>query len=181
MIFSSGQVVGLRGVDLIAEVAEVVGLVVAGYLGGPFVVSFVPVDAFVFRAFVPAGAEVPAVLGESADPQVFFPVIQPVMVDMVHDKMVRSVHYLPVHFDANAAGFSHSVKIPVRSLREPGIFTQRLVVFGIDDSEQAASQRYNTRLFIPRIGKARWVEIFAFLLERADAPSTYGACFLPAD
>lgn len=44
----SSPVVGLRGVDFIAEVAEVVGFVVAGYLGDPFVVSFVPVDAFEF-------------------------------------------------------------------------------------------------------------------------------------
>jgi len=48
VIFSSGPVVSHRGVNLIAEIAEVVGFVVAGYLGGPFVVSFVPVDAFVF-------------------------------------------------------------------------------------------------------------------------------------
>ena len=48
VIFLSGPVVGLRGVDFIAEIAEVVGLVIAGYLGGPFVVSFVPVNAFVF-------------------------------------------------------------------------------------------------------------------------------------
>jgi len=48
VIFSSGLVVSFGGVDLIAEVAEVVSLVIAGYLGGPFFVSFVPVDAFVF-------------------------------------------------------------------------------------------------------------------------------------
>jgi len=48
VIFSSGLVIGLGGVNLIAEVAEVVSLVVAGYLGGPFVVSLVPVDAFEF-------------------------------------------------------------------------------------------------------------------------------------
>lgn len=152
--FDGGLVVGLRGVDLIAEIAEVMGFVIAGYLGGPFFVSFVPVDAFVFRAFMPACAEVPAILGESAVAQVFFPVVQAVMVDMVHDKMLRSVHDLPVHFDALTAGFSHGVKIPVRSFGEPCIFAQPQVIFGIDDGEQAASQRYNTRPLIPRIGEA---------------------------
>ena len=48
VVFSSGFVIGLRGVDFIAEVAEVVGFVIAGYLGGPFFAFFVPVDAFVF-------------------------------------------------------------------------------------------------------------------------------------
>ena len=103
---------------------------------------------------MPSGAEVPAIFGESADAQVFLAIVQAVMVDMVHDQMVRSVHYLAVHFDAPAAGFSHGVEIPARTLGEPGIFTQPLVVFGIDDSEQAASQRNETRLFIPRIGEA---------------------------
>ena len=46
--FDGGPVVGRRGVNFIDKVAEMVGFVVAGYLGGPFVVSFVPVDAFVF-------------------------------------------------------------------------------------------------------------------------------------
>jgi len=48
VIFSSGFVISFGGVNLIDEVAEVVPLVVAGYLGGPFFVSFVPVEAFVF-------------------------------------------------------------------------------------------------------------------------------------
>ena len=41
-------VIRAGGVDFIGEVAEVVAFVVAGYLGGPFFASFVPVDAFVF-------------------------------------------------------------------------------------------------------------------------------------
>jgi len=36
------------GVYLIVEVTEVVGFVVAGYLGGPFFTSFVPIDADVY-------------------------------------------------------------------------------------------------------------------------------------
>jgi len=103
------------------------------------------------------------------------------MVNVVHDQMVRSVHYLAVHFDALAAGFSHGIEIPVRTLGEPVIFAQPQVVFGIDDSELTASQRYDARLVIPRIGETRWVEVFAFLQQRADAPPAYGACFLPAN
>jgi len=130
---------------------------------------------------VPAGAEVPAVLGESADAQVFLAIVQSVMVDVVNDQMGRSVHYLPVHFDAPAAGFSHGVEIPVRTLGEPFIFAQPQVVFGVDDSELTASQRYNARSLFPYIGEARWVEILAFLLQRADAPPAYRTCFLPAN
>jgi len=89
------------------------------------------------------------------------------MVNVIHDQMVRSVHYLAVHFDALAAGFSHGIEIPVRTLGEPVIFAQPQVVFGIDDSELTASQRYDARLVIPRIGETRWVEVFAFLQQRA--------------
>ncbi len=124
VIFSSGFVISFGGFNFIAEIAEVVGFVIAGYLGGPFLTFFVPVDAFVFGAFMPSGAEVPAIFGESADAQVFLAIVQAVMVDMVHDQMVRSVHYLAVHFDAPAAGFSHGVEIPARTLGEPCIFAQ---------------------------------------------------------
>jgi hypothetical protein len=48
VVFSSCSIVGFGGGDLVAEVAEVVGLVVAAYLCGPFFGLFVPVDAFVF-------------------------------------------------------------------------------------------------------------------------------------
>jgi len=42
------SVVGAGGIDFVGEVAEVVFLIIIGYLGGPFFKSFVPVDAFVF-------------------------------------------------------------------------------------------------------------------------------------
>ena len=52
MVFSSRSVVGPCGVDFFCKVAEVVGLFVARYLGGPFFESPVPVDAFVSGSFV---------------------------------------------------------------------------------------------------------------------------------
>ena len=48
MIFSGGVVVGLCGIDLVIEVAETVGFFIGGYLGGPFFIFFVPIDAFIF-------------------------------------------------------------------------------------------------------------------------------------
>jgi len=48
MIFSGGFVVCFSGLYLIVKIAEVVGFFVAVYLCGPFLTSFVPVDAFVF-------------------------------------------------------------------------------------------------------------------------------------
>jgi len=49
VVFSSGFVIRFSGLYLIVKIAEVVGFfVVAMYLGGPFLTSFVPVDAFVF-------------------------------------------------------------------------------------------------------------------------------------
>jgi hypothetical protein len=81
-----GPVGCLRGVDLIVEIAQEVGSVITTYLGCPFIVSFVPVDTFEFRAFVPAGAEIPAVLSEGADTQTFLAVVQAVMVDIIKAK-----------------------------------------------------------------------------------------------
>ena len=48
MIFLSGLVVCAGGFGFVGEVAEAVGFFVGGYLGGPFFVFFVPIDAFVF-------------------------------------------------------------------------------------------------------------------------------------
>lgn len=47
VVFGGGLVVGLGGGNFFGEVAEVVAFVVGGYLGGPFLESLVPVDAFV--------------------------------------------------------------------------------------------------------------------------------------
>ena len=47
MIFSGGVVVGAGGFGFVGEVSEAVGFFVGGYLGGPFFVFFVPIDAFV--------------------------------------------------------------------------------------------------------------------------------------
>ena len=66
VVFGGGFVVGSGGFEFGVEVAEVVAFVVGGYLSGPFLLCLVPVDAFVFRAFVACGAQVPAVLGEGS-------------------------------------------------------------------------------------------------------------------
>ncbi len=88
VIFLSDFVVSPGGFDFIAEAAEVVALVIAGFPGGSFSAFLCQ---YVFRAFVPAGADVPAVLGEGADTQVFLAVVQTVMVKVVHDQIDRGV------------------------------------------------------------------------------------------
>ena len=118
---AGGFVVRFGGVELVIEVAEVVGLVLEADSGRPFAVSFVPADTFVFRARLGSPAGVSAVLGEGAQPQVLLSVVQAVMVDVVHDQVVRGLHDFAVHLDALAAGFSGGVAIPARPFREPGI------------------------------------------------------------
>ena len=153
---------------------------VAGYLGGPFFTSFVPVDAFEFGGFVPAGAEVPAVLGERADAEVSLPVVIAVVVDVVDDEMVGGVCDLAVHFDALAVFFSHGVAILVGALGKPGIFAQGRIVLGIDDGEFPSRQGYEARHPAIGIGGSRRVEVRALLHEPADFPLAFGAFFLPA-
>ncbi len=48
VVFSSRSIISAGGVGFVGEVAEAVGFFVGGYLGGPFFVFFVPIDAFVF-------------------------------------------------------------------------------------------------------------------------------------
>lgn len=47
VVFSSRSIVGAGGGGFVGEVAEAVGFFVGGYLGGPFFIFFVPIDAFV--------------------------------------------------------------------------------------------------------------------------------------
>jgi len=152
VIFSSRSIVGTGGVDFVIKVAEVVGLVIAGYRGCPFLVPFVPADAFVFRGFRPDVAEVAAVLGKGADAEVLLPVIQAVVVNVVNDQMVRGVEDFAVHFDAFAVFFASGVVIFRRTFRKPGILAQARVVFGIDNGELSAGQRYQAWGVVPGAG-----------------------------
>ena len=127
----------------------------------------------------PAG--VPAVLGEGAQAQVPLAVIQAVMVDVVHDQMVRGAHDFAVHFEGLAVGFSHGVAILVRPFRKPGILAQARIVLGIDDGELAPRQRDQAGRAGAGVGGPRRVEALAPLERRTDRPAALGAFLLPAD
>jgi len=137
-----GSVIGLCGGYLVVEVAEMVGFVCAAYLGGPFFRAFAPVDAFVLRGLAANAAEVAAVLGKCAEAKVVPAVIEAIVVDVVNDQMGRGGGDPAVHFDALAVLLSDSVVIIVRTLSKPGVAAQRRVIFGIDDGEAAARERY---------------------------------------
>ena len=89
-----------------------------------------------------AATEIPAVLGEGANAKVFISIVQAVMVNMVNGQMVRGVGDLAVHFNALAVFFSNGVVILICSLGKPGVSAQAVVIFGIDDGEKSACQRY---------------------------------------
>jgi len=48
VVFLCGSIIGFCSLFLIVEVAEVVGFVVTSYRCSPFLLSFVPADAFIF-------------------------------------------------------------------------------------------------------------------------------------
>ncbi len=181
MKFLSGFIIRPGCVAFVFEVAEVIGFVVEPYGRGPLLLSFVPMDASVFRGGPGRPASISAVLGEGAQTQVRLAVVQAVVVDVVHDEMVRGVHDLTVHFDALAARFSHGVAILRRSFGEPCIATQTRIVLGIDDSAFAPCERDPPRREIMGISGPRWVEIGALIQRRADRPVAFGAFFLAAD
>ena len=97
-------------------------------------------------------AQIPAVLGEGVQPKVFFSVVQAVMVNVVNNQMVRGVGNLAVHFDALAVFFSNGVAILMRTFCKPGVSAQARVVFGIDDGELSAGQRYQAWRLVLGIG-----------------------------
>jgi len=72
-------------------------------------------------------------------------VVQAVVVDVVNDEMVGDVGDLAVHFDAFAVFFSNGVVIFISAFGEPGILAQDGIVFGVDDGELAAGERYEAR------------------------------------
>ena len=181
VVFGGGPVVGSGGVDFFDEIAEVVALVVGGYLGGPFATPLVPVDAFVLRGLVPDAAQVPAVLGECTQAQVGSAVVQAVVVYVVNDEMVGGAGDLAVHFDAPAVLIADGVAIPGGAFREPCVAAKAFVVGGVDDREQASGQGDRARYAASRCGGAGRVEIGAFAQERANDPTALGALSLLAD
>ncbi len=181
VVFLGRLVIRAGGVELVIEVAEVVGFVLEADGCRPFLGSFAPVDAFVFRACPGGPAGVSAVLGEGAQAQVLLSVVQAVMVDVVHNQVVRGLHDLAVHLDALAAGFSGGVAILARPFREPGILAQARIVLGIDDGEFAPRQRDQARRAAAGAGGPRGVKARARIKRRTDRPAAFGAFFLAAD
>ena len=159
MVFYCRFVISTSGFGFVGEVAEVVGFFIEGYRSGPFFISLIPVDTFVFgglafiaAVFNRAAFNVAAVLGESAQPQVPLSVIYAIVVDVIDDQMVGGVHNLAVHFDALAVFLSHSVNIIARPLGEPGIFAEARIIFGIDNGEFTAGKRYQPRRIVFGVG-----------------------------
>jgi len=76
------------------------------------------------------------------------------MVYVVNDEVVGGVGYLAVHFDAFAVLFANGVVVFRGAFSEPGILAQLGIVFGIDDCELAAGERYEAGCVILVAGGA---------------------------
>jgi len=87
-------------------------------------------------------APVLAVLGEGCEAEVFLLVVQAVVVDVVHEKVFGCVEDFAVHFDAFTVLFSDGIISFLAIFCEPLVSCESVVVFGIDDGEQALSERY---------------------------------------
>ena len=97
-------------------------------------------------------SQVAAVFGESTNPQVLLTIVQAVMVDVVHDEIVRGVNNPAVHFDTFAVFFSNGVAIFPRPFGEPSILAKPRIVIGIDNCKQAAGQGNPPGRTVCRIG-----------------------------
>lgn len=104
-------VVCAGGVGFICEVAEVAGFAGGGDLCGPFLLVFVPVDAFVAGGGFCGFLLVAAVLGECGQAEVDPAVVEAVVVDVVDEQVGRGVEYLAVHFDGFAFVLADGVDV----------------------------------------------------------------------
>ena len=84
-------------------------------------------------------------MSEGRKAEIAIAVVQAVVVDVVNYEMVGGVGDLAVHFYAFAVFFSNGVVILISAFSEPGILAQDGVVFGVDDGELAAGERYEAR------------------------------------
>ena len=83
-----------------------------------------------------------AVVGDGCEAEVFLLVVQAVVVDVVHEKAFGCVEDFAVHFDAFTVFFSDGIISFLAIFCEPSVASEAAVVFGIDDGEQALSERY---------------------------------------
>jgi len=74
------------------------------------------------------------------------------VVDVVNDEMVGGVGDLAVHFDAFAVFFSNGVVIFRCAFGEPGVLAEERIVFGVNDGELAAGERYEARCAVLGFG-----------------------------
>ena len=91
-------------------------------------------------------------MSEGCKAEVAPAVVQAVVVDVVNDEMVGGVEDLAVHFDAFAVFLSNGVVIIRRAFCEPGVLAEAWVVFGVDDGELSAGERYEAGGVVLGIG-----------------------------
>lgn len=93
-------------------------------------------------------------MSESCKAKITPAVVQAVVVDVVNDEMVGGVGDLAVHFYAFAVFFSNGVVIFISAFGEPDILAEERIVFGIDDGELAACERYHAWHIVPGVGNS---------------------------
>lgn len=101
MIFFGGLVIGLPGLNLAIEIANIFHFAVKPYLHCPSLSVFVPAYPLKSRIALPLAPlpPVPAVLCTRCRPKVRLSIIKPVMIDMVNQLSIRYLQNLPVHHD----------------------------------------------------------------------------------
>ena len=118
---------------------------------------------------------------ESRKAEVTLAVVQAVVVNVVDNEMVRGASDLAVHFDAFAGFFSNGVVVLRCTFRKPGKLAQARVVFGIDNGELSAGQRYEAWPMVLSAGDSRRIKVWALIEKGADIPLTFRTFFLPTD
>lgn len=86
-----------------------------------------------------------------------------------------------VHLDALAVLLPHGIAVLVGAFGEPCVSAQSRIVFGIDDGEPAAGQRYQARRAAPNIGGPRRIEVRARVAQGPYVPCPFGTFLLAAD
>jgi hypothetical protein len=97
MVFDSGAVIGVSGVDFVVEPADPYSFIAMPKLTVPRGFFFIKINAEKAGGAVLFLSPVAGVLGVSSKAEIILSIIEAITISMVNNKASRRIHYFPVH------------------------------------------------------------------------------------
>ncbi|MDT8300730.1 MAG: hypothetical protein RQ760_04540 [Sedimentisphaerales bacterium] len=146
MVLPGCGIISFCGFDFVVEVSEGDGFAVCGDFGDELFFAGVEAYAFVFRAGVFSFFRVAVVLGAGGRAEVCPAIVETVMVDMVNNIAGRDFYDTAMHVNGGRVFSCGGVALGVKSVaifsEVPIVFTERFVIFGVNEGKPALCQGY---------------------------------------